>query len=250
MTHQAWREASRKYYYNNREKILEKARLKNSGKLANIRIRGITIVFCVECGVEIKNAHWSQKYCSDKCRQKKSQNTVHEWQEDKLLWLEQKNIENNKWMYKNGIKKHKPTKNNNNIPYLKLCSECHMPFTTNTKSKKYCSQKCRSKHHNQTHRYLERICPSCNLTYKPRAEKQIYCSVKCGRYPKGLPEKICSSCSETYQPKSKRQVYCSKKCVNHEASRERRRYRKTWKNLALMFDMFLLNILIMFVLFD
>lgn len=120
--------------------------------------RGLPIIKCLNCGIEIKSTGLNQKYCLKSICQKEKRKKL------------------SKKYYKNKRK---------NLPLYKKCLFCGKKFNFQ-KHKKYCSNSCylKSIKNNYIKRgaySINKNCIICGNSYTAKSPTQKYCSYQCGK---------------------------------------------------------------------
>lgn len=92
------------------------------------------------------------------------------------------------------------------------CDECGKEFPTNSRTKRFCSNKCQKKFYLKGATKVDRpkrSCPKCRRKYTPTAHNQLYCSIKCKRLA-ATKDLVCEVCGAKFL--GRRAKYCSEKC--------------------------------------
>ena len=113
---------------------------------------------------------------------------------------------------------------------LKECNYCEEKYVAKNKRQKYCSNKCRTKFHNEKKQKRKR-CVVCGKILKNHRKK--YCSDKCfdkhrKEYKANLYKHKCDRCGKHFSNGQKHQRFCSTKC-QYEWQRDSKEYRKVMK---------------------
>ncbi len=116
--------------------------IKDGGPLSHLKL-------CQVCNKPFEFYRWRDKYCSDKCRNKKY-----------------------KYKYKRKI----------NERFEKTCEQCMAIFRTNDHKKKYCSVACYQQHFITVYvkvKQKELRCVICEKVFHSAHQSKKYCSPEC-----------------------------------------------------------------------
>lgn len=107
---------------------------------------------------------------------------------------------------------------------MMICLQCEVEFEEKNYNQKFCSIKCKTKHHGTRHKYVK-ICEYCGNEFHPHRKTQVFCCRDCSVRGRSGPTKRsspdtnaqCAYCGRRIyvQPKRLKNqfVYCDSKCM-------------------------------------